>query len=190
MSSPEAIAKGIAKGTELKAQGTAHFKKQEFKEALKHYTKVFLYVNGLSSGQYQGMVPGAAPRAQPDTEQETTIKALQLSANLNCCMCHFKLGNYEKMLEFADRAIKVNPNNKKAVFRRGQAYLRLGNIDFAERDLDTAKEAFPADKSVTHEIGLLAKKLKAVEAKKRKIYANMFSNKKETTENKEAKTEA
>lgn len=177
----EHIAKGIAEGMKLKEQGTACFKEKRYADALKFYTKIFLYVNGLSAGQYGGMVPGVAKRAEPDNDQAATIKALQLSGNLNCAMCLFRLERYEKMLEFSDRALVVDPNSSKAGFRRGQAMLRLGDLDNAETALQAAQKAFPTDKSVKQELMLLAKKRKAIEMKQRKQFSKMFGNKSKTT---------
>lgn len=58
------------------------------------------------------------PGVDRGTEQER--KDLLLSGYLNIALCLLKLENYNDAIKFCDKALKMQPNNEKALFRRGQ----------------------------------------------------------------------
>lgn len=83
----------------------------------------------------------------------------------------------------------MEENNIKALFRRGKAYLNLGDLDRAEADLKKANSLDPNDKMVQRELLILKKKDQQQTKKQQKFYANMFD--KLSVENqKEEKQEA
>merc|ERR1712129_348960 len=76
--------------------------------------------------------------------------------------------------EHATKALDVEPNNVKALMRRGQALMQSGMLEEAKRDL---KRALSLDKSNSYIKKLLkvcTAKHKAYVAKQQKLYANMF----------------
>lgn len=59
----------------------------------------------------------------------------------------------------------LDSENKKSVYRRGQALLAKGDLDGAQRDLNVAAAAFPNDKGVKDDLKKLAEKFKAITQK-------------------------
>lgn len=82
--------------------------------------------------------------------------------------------NYPKAIQFADRALKIDPSHSKARYKRGQARLRIGNLDGAEEDLVLAQHAFPNDAGVKREVAALRGKQSKHRDKERKKFAGMF----------------
>lgn len=56
----------------------------------------------------------------------------------------FKHGNKWKKKRFLHfQALKLKPDNAKALFRRGQSYLNMRDFDKAEKDLKAAEKLEP-----------------------------------------------
>ncbi len=54
----------------------------------------------------------------------------------------------EQLALFPSQVLTSQPDNSKAIFRRGRAQLRMGNTDAAERDLTRAAALSPADAAI------------------------------------------
>lgn len=54
----------------------------------------------------------------------------------------------EQLALFPSQVLTSQPDNGKAIFRRGRAQLRMGNTDAAERDLTRAAALSPADAAI------------------------------------------
>lgn len=167
-------------GQGLREEGNKLFKEGDYKKALTKYTKVFLWVNGLNSGgiaEVMAANDGARGPTPPATGVNGVIRELRVSTNLNCSVCYLKLGDTTRAVDFAQRAVDLDSENKKSVYRRGQALLAKGELDGAQRDLNIAAVAFPADKGVKEDIKKLAEKFKAITQKERAQFAGIFDRK-------------
>jgi len=197
--SPEAM---MAMAERLKKNGNLFFKKKEYAEALKHYVKIFLYINHLNvsddlkqliifSFRYIisfhndvqapfhsfhaypfRMVGNRAPKTG-SVKGEDVVK-LQVVANQNCALCKLNLGDYEYSETFCNKALARNPKAMKAIMIRGRARLRLNNLDGAKQDLEAAQKEFPNSKVIQIDLEYLKRKYKKVEQKQAKLFAGMF----------------
>lgn len=82
---------------------------------------------------------------QPQTGMATDDQKNVIKTNLavvysNMGACHLKNGNYKRAIEVCDTALKHDPTNVKAKFRRAQAKLAEGNLAGAEADLNALGE--------------------------------------------------
>ncbi|KAM7474921.1 hypothetical protein LguiB_022164 [Lonicera macranthoides] len=103
----------------VKAFGNQHFKKQDYKMALKKYRKALRYLDVC--WEKEGIDEGG------------------LSA------CKLKLGDLKGALLDTDFAMRDGENNVKALFRQGQAYVALKDIDAAAESFKKALELEPND---------------------------------------------
>eukprot|EP00128_Syssomonas_multiformis_P001239 Colp12_sorted_trinity150504_noHs@25564 len=95
---------------------------------------------------------------------------------LNFAACKMKLEEWEEVIKHTTTVIEKQPNNTKALFRRGQAHLRKG------RDLERAKEDFeavlkfdPKNVEVPRELKVLAQKEELARKKEKAMFTGMFS---------------
>lgn len=102
--------------------------------------------------------------------QKQEIKELELAANLNLALCFLKLEEFASAIKFATEALTLDPENSKALSRRGSAHVSLNHIDEARADLEAAKAKSPDDAGIKKELQRLAKLEKAHEQKERKAF--------------------
>jgi tetratricopeptide (TPR) repeat protein len=77
--------------------------------------------------------------------------------------------------------LQIEPNNTKALFRRGKALLAQGVLDKAANDLNKARELDPTDKAIVQELAVLKQKDKQQDQKAKKVFSNMFKSAPEDT---------
>lgn len=70
--------------------------------------------------------------------------------------------------------MKYDPNNEKALFRRGQAYLNAGDAELASKDFKKCLEVDPNNNAAKSQLLICVKELKEQLQREKKVYANMF----------------
>lgn len=80
----------------------------------------------------------------------------------NSANCYFKLGQFERAIEMADEAIRLNPSMTKAVYRRGLSYGELGMFKKGIEDLRRVSKALPLDEDVRKKIKVYDNELQRI----------------------------
>ena len=73
-------------------------------------------------------------------------------AYANIALQYCRLGDYKAALEYYDQALKVNPQSGYAMYGRGVALSRLGQVEAANEQLAAANNADPEISKVYKEI--------------------------------------
>lgn len=107
------------------------------------------------------------------TEAEE-IKSLRLSAHLNLSLCYLKISDHFEAKTSATEALKLDADNTKAYFRRGQAYHQLGEGELAVKDFQEVLRIEPTNKAAQAQLITCQKQIKEQLTREKKIYANMF----------------
>lgn len=156
MSAAEKLESAEAK----KADGNALFKIGKLSKALKRYTKG---ISALDSDH------------DFSTEQKTQAKTLKIALQVNQAAVNLKLKDYTAVKECCSKALELESQNIKALFRRAQAFVALGDIDDAEKDLKKIIEIDPQNRDARAEFKKVKAAQKEAFKKESKIYGNMFS---------------
>ncbi|KAF9960439.1 hypothetical protein BGZ72_006975 [Mortierella alpina] len=154
--------------------GNESFKNGDIKNALMQYHLAVLGLSGLDN-QMSGMPMMSSKRPQEGAateEQKSDIKSALAVVYSNMGACHLKNANYKRAIEVCNTALKNDPNNVKAKFRRAQAKLGEGNLAGAEADLLDLGEKVPGVKA---ELDKLKKRSKEADEKQRKSMGGFLS---------------
>ncbi|KAJ1569008.1 hypothetical protein HK405_011098, partial [Cladochytrium tenue] len=88
--------------------------------------------------------------------------------------CHVRNEKWDRAIACCNKVLEKQPENPKALYRRGLSNLALRNLDLAEEDLNKALKLEPRDAGIAREVA----KVKAVraeyEAKQKKEWKGMF----------------
>lgn len=137
-----------------KEKGTGYLKQEKYKLALKMYERSYGFVNTLET-----------------PEAKDIKKALYLNKSL----CNLKLKDYYATETECNKALEIEPNNVKALYRRGQSYYSRGDYEQSLVDFKRIKELEPENKAAQNQMALCNQQIRAYEQKQKSLYANMFS---------------
>jgi len=177
---PQNLEEKIATAKKFKEEGNAFVKSGLYKKAIVSYMKVFAYLNGVnatlgsilsgnSSSNGNNSLSGVG-----NSSATKEMKILLDSVHSNISLCYLKIGKPKKSLEHINVVLSTDPNNIKAIFRRGQSYLELQDLDLAESDLNTALKAFPNDSLIQGEVERLYALRKKFEREEQKRMKSIF----------------
>ncbi|XP_051113483.1 peptidyl-prolyl cis-trans isomerase FKBP62-like [Andrographis paniculata] len=143
-----------------KEEGNALFKAGKYTRAAKRYEKAAKYIEyDTSFGE----------------EEKKQSKALKVTCNLNNAACKLKLKDYKQAEKLCSKVLEVESTNVKALYRRAQAYMNMGDLDLAEFDIKKALEIDPDNRDLKVEYKILKEKVREHNKKDAKFYGNMFA---------------
>ncbi|KAF9114048.1 hypothetical protein BGX27_000247 [Mortierella sp. AM989] len=154
--------------------GNEAFKKGDIKQALTNYHLAVIALNGLDN-QMSGvpMMSSMQPKdGAASDDQKNEIKTNLAVIYANMAACHLKNAKYPRAIEVCNSALKNDPDNVKAKFRRGQAKAADGNLAGAEADFLSLGEQVPGVKA---ELAKLRSKYKEADEKQRKSMGGFLS---------------
>ncbi|KOB65970.1 Uncharacterized protein OBRU01_22006, partial [Operophtera brumata] len=125
----------------FKEKGTNYFKESKYPLAIKMYKRIATFVEG---------------------------NELLLSAHLNLALVYLKVTppHYFEASQHANKALKIEPNNVKGLFRLGQAMVGLGEAESAMKEFQKVAAA--------NQIIVCRNAIQKQKQREKTMYANMF----------------
>nr|NP_001381134.1 peptidyl-prolyl cis-trans isomerase D [Nasonia vitripennis] len=145
----------------IKNVGNACFAKKRYSAAEKKYNKALRY--------YDWMM-----KMDDIIKNDEDIAELKKVMLLNLATTKLHQNNYKSCINSCDQVLAVEPNNSKALFRRGQAYIGLNDYELALTDLKRANECSPSNKNILKEIDKVKQVMKSYLALEREQCKRMF----------------
>ncbi|XP_076663805.1 FK506-binding protein 59kD isoform X2 [Andrena cerasifolii] len=143
----------------FKERGTNYFKANKYNLAITLYKKVTSFLE--FSDSFEGDL-------QPERN------SLLLSAHLNLALCYLKTDQNNEAKDSCNEALSLSPENVKALFRRGQAYLGLASPEVAIQDFEAVLKMEPNNTAAIKQSAICCNLMKKQLEKEKKLYANMF----------------
>jgi len=145
-----------------KKKGNAYYGMRKYKKACDFYSKA----HGVFS---------ESDMKKLGEDEIKEIKATQLSCHSNTALCKLKMKEFSECIESCDKALEIDKDHVKSLFRRGQAHAYKHDNSLALVDLKAAKKLNPKDAAIDKILVVVQKRLKNLKKKEKKLYANMFS---------------
>ncbi|KAE8008972.1 hypothetical protein FH972_005430 [Carpinus fangiana] len=146
----------------VKSFGNEHYKKQDYKMALRKYRKALRYLD--ICWEKDGI----------DEEKCSSLRKIKSQIFTNSSACKLKLGDLKGALLDTEFAMRDGDDNVKALFRQGQAYMALNDIDAAVESFKKASDLEPNDAGIKKELAAAKKKIADRRDLERKAYSKMF----------------
>ena len=76
-------------------------------------------------------------------DQETAVKyirEIEIPVCLNLSLSYLKCEHHHYSIKYASQVLEKEENNEKAYYRRGRAYMMIGELNKAKQDLNRALE--------------------------------------------------
>lgn len=159
----------------MKDEGNAHFKNKSIQEALRAYHKALLYAKGVQQDLNPPvMVEPRTPVTEGPVADAVTALVVTVNNNIAACLLKHTPVPHERVLACCEQVIKLDPENVKAWYRKGQALC-------AKKSNDQAKVAVLRANRLTEgkdpSIRRLLASIEAEQKKEQESFNNMFRDK-------------
>lgn len=148
---------------DYRIRGNEHFKRNHFKEAEEMYSLAL------------GILEQLMLREKPKDEEWLELARLKVPLLLNYSQCKLLEKDYYRVIECCTEVLSYDPNNIKALYRRGKGHIGAWNPEKAEDDL---KRCISLDPSLTQtimkDISSLREGIKLQEDKVKSNYRRLF----------------
>ncbi|WOL16555.1 peptidyl-prolyl cis-trans isomerase PASTICCINO1 [Canna indica] len=141
---------------DIKSTGNRLFKEGKYELAKAKYEKVLREYNHVNP--------------QDDEEGKIFLNSRN-SLHLNVAACYQKMGEYRKSIETCNKVLDASPMHVKALYRRGMAYMLVGDYDEAKKDFEMM---ISADKTSEPDATAALLKLKQVQQEAYKKVKRQF----------------
>jgi FK506-binding protein 4/5 len=112
--------------------------------------------------------------AAESTEEKKSREELLLSVRLNLSLVALKTNEMKTAVEQCTKALELDENNEKALFRRGQALLAMHEPEKAVEDFAKVTALNSENKAALNQIALCKKKIAEFRQKDKMIFKKMF----------------
>lgn len=140
----------------IKAKGTKWFKAGDFTKALSQYKRIIEVLDVYKE------------------EEKVQTKSMTCVAHLNAAICQLKTNQFTEAKKSCDKALELEGDSVKGLFRRGQANLGLGDMELARNDFMAVLKIDPTNKAAKDQVTIIIHKIKQELEKEKKKYGNMF----------------
>jgi len=143
-----------------KEKGTTHFKSGKYALAIKQYAKIVSYLEFEKTLKDEKLV-----------ERD----ALLLAAFLNQAMCCLKLNEFNITKDHCQKALDMDSNNEKGLFRMGQALLGMHEPEEAKKKFEAILQFDAKNKAASNQVVICIARIRQQHQQDKKLYSNIFN---------------
>lgn len=133
----------------LREEGNNLYRKHQYAAAADKYAQAIGYLEQLML------------KEKPRDVEWTELNKLKLPLLLNYAQCKLQTEEYYEVIEHCTTVLESDPDNIKALFRRGKAHAKVWNVNEAKADLGRVLQLDPSlSATVSNVLTHLSQKLK------------------------------
>ena len=129
-----------------------------------------------AQAKYKSALGFIEPGPNFSDEEKLQLKDHKLSLYLNLAAVKLKVLDYKEVIENCNKALGLDQESVKALFRRAQALFHTSLFVEAKRDLTQAAQLSPQDKDIRQLLDKVNQRLKVIHDKEKKAFSNMFAS--------------
>jgi len=163
-----------------KVKGNSEFQAGNLLEAIKEYEQALHKLGVRMLSPSRSKLPETDERVAPAVEEDADLaarsKACRVPTQLNLALCCLRLDPCEasRALEMCESVLDAEPENAKAMYRKGKALIELDLLDEAEWELTRACKLLPKDLSVRQDLQKLRQSMRDTAAAEKRTYKGVF----------------
>jgi len=174
--SPE---EALQRALRAKDGGNNHFRAGELQVAAEAYKTAlqllgFAPDKGIEDPQQAEAVKEQEEARWSDVARHEARDKLMLTCCLNLAQCELKMERFIQAFQHASAAVSMEPNNSKALYRRGSAALSNGLYDQAHADLTRAAKVEPRNAEIRAQLQTCQQRARESEQRDRSTFGGMF----------------
>ncbi|XP_047345160.1 aryl-hydrocarbon-interacting protein-like 1 isoform X2 [Vespa velutina] len=117
---------------DLKEKGNIFFREKDYDRASEMYAKAIGILEQLMLAE------------KPNDDEWLTLNKMKVPLLLNYAQCKLIKKEYYSVIEHCTTVLKIEPDNAKALYRRGKAYIGTWDEEKATKDLKKVAELDPS----------------------------------------------
>ncbi|KAM3920762.1 tetratricopeptide repeat protein 9C [Leptodactylus fuscus] len=166
----------LSQASLFKSQGNTCYSEHRIREAVSLYHRALLQLRSLDP-QLLSPLSGLGPQSlELSSQQMEKLKNLQADcySNLAACLLQSQPPKYERVYECSLQALKIQPDNVKALYRAGVSSYHLKDYSRAYDYLTKAASKQPKDTNIRRYLQLADAAISASRAEEKQRYQGMF----------------
>lgn len=158
-------------GNKKRERGNYYFERQEYNSAIQLYRRALEYLDESEGGiKY----PTGEEETEPTNAQLQDLLEDRIKVYNNLAQAQMKIQAYETALKSIDTVLQCQPNNVKALFRKGKILEAKADVAGAIPLLRKAATLDPENKSIQNELSRLILKSKREARNEKDLYQKML----------------
>lgn len=160
-------------GNKKRERGNYFFERQEYNSAIQLYRRALEYLDESEGGiKY----PTTDDDMEPTNAQLQELLEDRIKVYNNLAQAQMKIQAYDTALKSIDTVLQCQPNNVKALFRKGKILEAKADVAGAIPLLRKACSIDPDNKSIQNELSRLILKSKREARNEKDLYQKMFQS--------------
>lgn len=158
-------------GNKKRERGNFYFERQEYNSSIQLYRRALEYLDESEGGITTPTLDGAL---EPTNAQLQELLEDRIKVYNNMAQAQMKIQAFEAALKSVDTVLQCQPNNVKALFRKGKILEAKADVEGAIPLLRKAATLDPENKSIQNELSRLILKSKREARNEKDLYQKML----------------
>lgn len=160
-------------GNKKRLRGNFWMKRQEYNLAIQSYRRALEYLDESEGGITKPTVDG---EAEPTNAELQELLEDRMKVYNNLALAQLKIAAYDAALKSVDHVLQCQPNNTKALFRKGKILHAKGETNEAISFLQKAATLDEDDKLIQSELSKMILKSKREARNEKDLYQKMLGH--------------